>query len=208
MWWADQSCAFDDRAGSAVNRLAIVAGIQPELAREVGGAISSYCRARHGTERVDRDYLLYLIERTGFHGDAVDAMTGNRVLMQVLRGASDAAALYEAYRRHFVRPVLSQVCRGGWLVRINLHQVQAGAREDLTLLWLPVFRRIAGWVGEWRSLALAQAPLLVEGRSGDAKAWPERRAYLAALIRQRESEMNIPPAELYWVDEKRHGQKI
>ncbi len=198
MWWPDDHVTVTTMAPSPLARLVRRAGVHPEYADDIGGAIATFCRARHGTDQLDDDYLLFLIERSGFRGDAPDTGSGSSRFIQALRASADPAALYEAHRRHLVRLIASEVFRGGCYVRVNLKKVAMRPREDLTLMWMPVFRRLAGWVGDWR--AAGAGAIMVEGRAGTPRVWSELRENLVASIHHAGRVRGLAEATVWWAD--------
>lgn len=198
MHWADDATLCDAPGACSLMDIALKAGVDPDHAADVAGAIGTYCRARHGSEELDCDYLLFLFSRSGFREGSLDHMVHNIALFRALVHAPDAAALYEAYRRRLVWAGPADVSVGGKAVYVDLRKVKVGEREDVLLVWTRVFTKLADWVCAWRAGSSELKAVHVEGRLGRACEWESARVQLEGTLHSRETTRHLPAAALYW----------
>jgi hypothetical protein len=179
----------------ALEELALRAGIDPACATDVAGAITTFCRARHGGENVQRDYALFLMERSGFSCGDIDSLADEVDLLRALRASDDPSTLYEAYRRNLLYPVNSDVEACGRMLMVNLKKVQVRPQEDTPLNEWPVAERLAGWVGAWRG---GRGELTAVGiRGAEQGAW---RELMPPALARVERERGLSATRLVWLD--------
>lgn len=182
-------------AQGQLETLALQAGIEPVYAADVAGAITTFCRARHGGEDIERDYLLFLIERSGFRCSTIEPMLVDREFVAALRAADDPATLYEAYRRGLVCPVASDLDASGRMLMVDLKKIRTRPHEDTPLNEWPVVERLVNWIIAWRAGSVAWRTMGIRG--AEPGAW---RELLPSAIKRREEERALCPLRLIWLD--------
>lgn len=178
-----------------IEELALLAGIDPLCAADVAGAIASFCRARHGGEDLGRDYLFFLIERSGFRSARIDGLVEDRDVLLALRASDDPAALYEAYRRHLLYPVASDVDASGRMLMVNLKKIRLRPNEDTALSEWPVVERLAEWIGAWRHGNTTWTTVGICG--AEAGAW---RELMPAALSRLDEQRGAPVLRVVWMD--------
>jgi hypothetical protein len=205
MWWA-QEAVVSAEPHDSLTLLAEQVGVDHAHARDVAGAVSTFCRVRHGSVELDRDYLLFLFHRAmadkipGVHTPPENwsALADNQVLLRALMHAGDPASLYEAHRRHLVWYGVADSADRGRAVHVNLAKIKTTDRDALALMWLPVFRKVADWVCAWRKSDADIGSVIVSGRLGAPDEWPGMKSMLAEALAVRESAEKLTPAAVLW----------
>lgn len=205
MWYSGQASAADDDA-DALRTWALSAGVDAHHADDVAAAVACFCRARHGTISLSRDYLLFLLmraaPRTAACSDGAikpfDHELCDPLFFRALTHASDPASLYEAHRRRLVWCGASDAASSGRAVFVNLGRIKSSSRDELELLWMSVFRRVADWSCAWRQGDTSIRSIVISGRTGVRGEWRSLKALLAHVLAVHERSGRLPQGELLW----------
>ena len=198
MMWREDTCDAVATVPCGMAALAREAGVESAHANDVAGAITTYCRARHGSDELDRDYLLFLIARSGFLPAGTVLPVRDQRLMHALEQAADPASLYEAFRRRLVCAGASDVSSTGLALRVDLRKIKPGPREDLLLIWPHVLRRMADWIRAWRQGNPDIDAVLVSGHPAAGERENSVLELLESAVRGQEKALGLPVLKLYW----------
>jgi len=202
------SAAINDTLLSLAERF----GVDRAHAHDVVGAVFSFCRARHGTIDLSDHYLAFLIARsasgcqgTEFTSAAIDTFRladfpGEQVLLRALAASGDPASLYEAHRRKLVTIAATNLTRSERGIRVNLKKISARSDENISFVWLSVFKRIAEWICDWREGNRELDSVVINPGAGKAVIDLEQRDLLDTVLRRVEIRRQLPPATLLWAD--------
>jgi len=210
MKWQDQSAAehaFDESLVSLVANL----GVDRAYAEDVVGAVYSFCLSRHGTRLVSSDYLAFLLARSACGTQGTELSTDiikhveipltrhQHMHLRALMHADDPAALYESFRRGLLGVVTTSLNAEGVALQLNMDRIKALPQDDLSLVWQPVLRKIAGWLVQWRMGNPELRLIIIKGTDCAFTERNNHRQLLTGLIRQRETGQGIVPATIVWV---------
>ena len=204
MWWAQSTEENPSDTSLSLHEIAVMFGADPAHAGEVVGAVHDFASIRHGPAFLSRDYKLFLLARSLSYplresrDDAWLPFVSDPVFFRALMHTDDAASLYEAHRRRLVWAGPSDAVTGGRAVHINLGKVKISAREQLELIWLPVFRRLADWACAWRIGDAAIRAVVISGSHGSRREWSRLRQLLKDTLDSREVSTALHPSELLW----------
>lgn len=186
-------------------------GVDRTHAHDVVGAVFSFCRARHGTTELPDHYLAFLTARSvcGFQGvsmppDYINAVRSLRIpresmMLRALAASADPASLYEAGRRKLVALSSSSLSARQHAIQVNLRKIIARPEENLSFIWLSVYKRVADWICDWRAGNPELDTVLVSTGNRRLKSDGEdQRELLETALRGLESRRNLASARLVW----------
>lgn len=211
MEWVDQGAGATTEEALDLLAIAERFGVERTLARDVVGAVMSFCRQRHGASAVSDAYMIFLVAHSAcasrgetlsverINEVSADRTIPERSFMRALACSSDPSALHDAHRLGLIEPTSTGLNASGSALRLNLRLVMAQPHENLSFLWLSLFKRMAGWVADWRNGNPELSTLLVDaGRGGRLNG--ELASLFEQALSQATRDRQLADTAVVWLD--------